>query len=105
MGKIVKLSSGAELDITMASFEEGDVLLDACLRELDGIPISSKDDHISVFKNLFVRAKLSKGIKEALKPCLARTTYDKVKLIDFDIFEDEKKRSDYLTRLKGGDGV
>jgi hypothetical protein len=100
MGKIIHLSSGAELDITMASFEEADVLLDAVLKEVEGINVTSKDDHINVLKNIFTRAKLSPAIKAALKPCLDRTTYNKVKLINNDIFEDEKNRRDYLIVLK-----
>jgi hypothetical protein len=100
MGKIITLSSGAELDITMASFEEADALLDAVLKEVESINVTSKDDHVNVLKNLFTRAKLSPTIKNALKPCLARTTYNKVKLINNDVFEDEKARCDYLPVLK-----
>lgn len=100
MGKIVKLSSGAELDITLASFDEGEILMQACLKEIDSIPITSKEDHISIFKSIFARAILSKEIKNALKPCLERSTYNKVKLINNDVFEDEKARADYLPVLK-----
>ncbi len=100
MGKIVKLASGAELDITMASFDEGEVLLDACLKEIDALEINAKSDHITIFKSLFARLKLSKEIKAALKPCLERTTYNKIKLSNNDVFEDEKARCDYLPVLK-----
>lgn len=100
MGKIVKLSSGAELDITMASFDEGETLLDAVLEEIQGVAIHSKEDHLNIFKNLFAKAKLSQKIKNALKPCLARTTYNKIKLVNNDVFEDENARKDYLPVLK-----
>lgn len=104
MGKIVKLASGAELDITMASFDEGELLLDACLKEIGQVDINSKSDHISVFKSLFARIKLSKEVKACLKPCLACTTYTVNgvvnKLTDNSIFEDEKVRCDYLPVLK-----
>lgn len=100
MGKIIKLSSGAELDITMADFDSGEILLEAVLEEVQGINITSKEDHINVFKNIFARAILSKKIKAALKPCLERTTYNSIKLINNDIFQDEKTRCDYLPVLK-----
>lgn len=104
MGKIVKLSSGAELDITMVSFDEGELLLDACLREIGQIDINSKTDHVALFKNAFARLKLSKEVKSCLKPCLACATYTLngvvTKLTDNHIFEDEKVRGDYLPVLK-----
>jgi DNA-binding phage protein len=93
----------------MASFDEGDALLDSVLKVVDGITVTSKDDHINVLKGLFTRAKLSPEIKIALKPCLARTIYKTLndqgnpvvsKLVNNEIFEDEKNRGDYLIVLK-----
>lgn len=99
MGKIIKLSSGAELDMTMSSFDDGEILLQAVLKEIDAIQITEKTDHIAIFKSIFARTILSKEIKSALKPCLERVTYNKVRLTN-DIFEDEKVRCDYLPVLK-----
>jgi len=100
MGKTVKLISGNEIDMTMCSFDEGQVLLDACLKEIDGIAITEKTDHIDVFKKIVARAILSPDIKKALKPCLDRTIYKDTKLSDFKIFEDEVNRRDYLPIVK-----
>ncbi len=99
MPKTSTLGSGAILEMTIASFEDGKKLLKAVTKEVKGIEITKGQDAINVIKNMVASVILSDEIDSALKPCLDRSTYNN-KRITQETFEDEIARGDYLMVLK-----
>lgn len=107
------LDSGAVLNLSICSFEEGERLMEAVANELKNTKISLGlkgktvdflnlelgDDAINTIKNLVAGLLASKEVKAALWPCIERGTYNDIH-IKRDIFEDEKVRADYIPILK-----
>lgn len=109
------LDSGAELDITLASFAEGNKLLKAIMKEIEAVKISSglsqqksfkdflnidvNDGTINTIKNIVSGILSSDAVEEALWPCMSRATYNS-KRVTRDLFEDEEVRKDYLIVAK-----
>ena len=85
------LSSGANLELSMASFQESHKLFKAVMKELGSLESSLEMD-----KKLMVRLVSSEEIERCLWPCMARGAYDKVK-INADLFEEvATAREDFL---------
>ncbi len=83
------LTSGAQLEVTLASFPEGHKLYKAVAKKFGEI-----DENDTVQKVSF-QISSSEEIESALWPCMFRATYDGRK-INIEIFEDAKVRSDFL---------
>ena len=95
-----KLPSGAVLSLTMAPFQDGHRLMKAVAREIEGVKITG--DFLKepdAIKNIIMRAIYSEDVELALKPCLARCSYNKQQITE-DAFEDEKARGDFLPVVK-----
>lgn len=107
------LPSGAELDITLASFAEGNKLLKAVMKEITNIRLSLglsgkdlsfgnmnvNDDAINTIKNIVANIISSEEVESALWPCMSRATYNN-KRVTKDLFEDEIVRQDYIIVMK-----
>ena len=90
------LASGAELDITLAPFSEAKRLYQAVLKECKGSKIEAKTEiDYNFIKDLILSVGSSELVDEALKPCLARCTYNKARITD-ELFEGEQARGDYF---------
>jgi hypothetical protein len=114
---IKTLDSGATIDISVCSFEEGKNLMKAVARELkntkialgakggilDLFQLEATDDVLNTLKDIVTGLISSDEIENALWPCMIRGTYsDKgvTHKITRDLFEDEKRRADYMPVLK-----
>ena len=97
--QIVSLPSGAELEMTLAPFLEGDRLLTATAECLKGLKISGQEDidNFSSIKDAFLSCLTSQAMKDAILGCLKRCTYNKQRITSWDIFDDVNARGDYLT--------
>jgi hypothetical protein len=107
------LESGAELNLTMCSFTEGNRLMKAVAQELkdvklalgasgkavDFLKLELGDDALNTVKNLVASLLASDSIEAALWPCIMRGTYNGVHITK-ETFEDEKVRADYIPVLK-----
>ncbi len=99
----VSLPSGAELEMTLAPFLEGERLFAAtaeCLKSvnIDGdISVEDLTSSFNSLKNVFLSCITSKDLKDALLSCLKRCTYNGQRITSWDIFEEEKAREDYLS--------
>jgi hypothetical protein len=99
-----RLKSGAELEITMASFRDAKELFECIAKELrnNEIDIKTLDlkkeidgGLINSFKNIILDILTSKTIEEALNKCFCRALYNNKK-INSDLFDtDTKAREDY----------
>lgn len=89
-----KLTSGAEIDITLAPFLIGHRLFKAVASELKSLDLN--EDSVQKMSMLLVS---SETIEEALWPCLARGTYNGVKITP-ELFENMNVRSDFLEVIK-----
>lgn len=85
-----KLESGAELEVTMAGFEECMNLDEAVKAELAGIDFD-KESTITFYAKL----SGSRRLKEALWPCMLRATYNGQKITK-ETFEPEQARADFF---------
>lgn len=103
MEKVI-LTSGAELEITQAGAVVQFKLLQAVLNEVravDASALTSKTgDNLNFIKDLFCTFLCSEKILDALKPCLARTVYNGVKVKDINFFDDVRVMGDMLETLK-----
>lgn len=109
------LSSGSELDMTMAPFQDAHNLFQAVLKELKNVNLDLglksntsftdffekdvTDDLLNTLKNFITSLLASKDIQISLQPCLQRCTYNNQK-VTMDLFEDEKAREDFIEVLK-----
>lgn len=99
----VSLPSGAELEITLAPFLEGEKLFSAtaeCLKSVnfDGkIDIEELSAGFNSLKDAFLACITSREMKDALLSCLKRCTYNGQRITSWDIFDDANARQDYLT--------
>ena len=114
---IKTLDSGAILDISVCSFAEGTRLMKAVARELKNTQVSLGvkghiadffkadigDEALNTIKNIVTGLIASEEIEAALWPCMERGTYTRDSVthkINRDLFEDEKRRADYVPVLK-----
>jgi len=96
----VKLPSGAVLKIQVSPFSTAKALYQALLRELKTVPITSKTDMASVYKDLFCLGFSSDEIEARLLECFKRCTYNSGAgdlKIDDQTFEPVERRDDYMT--------
>jgi hypothetical protein len=94
--KVVKLPSGAELQITPAPFADAKALYQAMLEELKSIKISGETDlEYGLMKDIFCGGFSSPRIEAALAKCLARATYSGTRISD-EVFEKVEARQDYI---------
>lgn len=95
----VKLPSGAVLKVAASPFAVSKALYQALLKELRAVPVSSKTDMASLYKDLFCVGFSSPAIEACLWECFKRCTYDCGKgelKIDEQTFEPVKNRDDYM---------
>lgn len=107
MPETLTLKSGVELQLNIASLEEGHRLLRVVSNEMKQVQIDlDKLDltmdmsklggrEINVFKNAACQLIGSDQVFAALKPCMARCLYAGQKAQP-DLFEDAKAREDFL---------
>lgn len=85
------LKSGASLYITLAPFQEGHKLFKVVTRLM-----ASMDAQTVLNERLVLKILSSEEVEQALWPCMARATYDGVKITP-ELFESAKIRCDFLT--------
>lgn len=101
--KTVSLPSGAELEMTLAPFLEGEKLFSATAECLKGVKIDGNADvsdltsNMNNLKDIFLGCVTSAEMKDAILGCLKRCTYSGQRITSWDIFDDVKAREDYLT--------
>jgi hypothetical protein len=112
------LESGAVLDLSMCSFEEGTRLMKAVAREIRNVQVSlgakgesdvfkmeMGNEAMNTIKNIVMSLIASDDIESALWPCIERGTYTAdgiTRKINRDLFDGEKARGDYIPILKEG---
>lgn len=98
----VSLPSGAELEMTLAPFMEGERLFAATAECLKGVKVDGNSDvndltsNLNSLKDAFLSCLTSQAMKDAILACLKRCTYNKQRITSWDIFDDIKAREDYL---------
>ncbi|MGB2578144.1 hypothetical protein AAIR98_000908 [Elusimicrobium simillimum] len=98
----VTLPSNAEIDMTLAPFEEGNKLFTSVAECLKSVKIDANkdleniEDHINALKNAFLECITSKDVKDSILLCLKRCSYNGKKIQDWSFFDDVKMRADYL---------
>jgi len=93
--KEIKLPTGATLKIGDTPFAVSKALYKAVVSEMKGVELSSKREFNSLIKDVFCTAFSSEKVETALAECLARCTYNDVK-IDEKTFDGQKAREDYV---------
>lgn len=99
----VSLPSGAELEMTLAPFTEGERLFTATAECLKSVKVNGNEDvedltsNINSIKDAFLSCLTSQAMKDAILGCLKRCTYNKQRITSWDIFDDINARGDYLT--------
>lgn len=90
------LTSGKDLKITIATFEEANALWMAVNKDLKSVNMAS-DVEIdpNLIKDLFCTVASSKDIRQAMQPLLRRCLYNGEK-IDEKTFDSREAREDYL---------
>jgi len=97
------MPSGANLEITLAPFAEGERLFSAaaeCLKsvKIDGnTDIGNIESNINGMKNAALSMLTSPELKSALLGCLRRCSYNGRRITSYDVFEPPEARQDYLT--------
>lgn len=91
----VKLPSGATLKVTASPFADSKALYQAVLREIRNVPVSSKMEMSSLYKDLFCIGFSSPEIEACLWKCFARCLYSGQKITE-DTFEPIESRDDYM---------
>ena len=98
----VSLPSGAELEMTLAPFLEGERLFSATAECLKGVKVDGNAEvgdltsNLNSLKDMFLSCLTSKEMKDAILACLKRCTYNGQRITSWDIFDDIKAREDYL---------
>lgn len=95
--KEIKLPSGNVVRITLPPFEQSLALLDACMEEMKSVKLDSNADLLDpeIIKNVICYGLSSKKVRECMKVCMQRVTYNDLK-IDADTFEPSSAREDYF---------
>lgn len=100
--KKVSLPSGAELEITLAPFMEGERLFTATAECLKSVKVDGKTDvqdltsNINSLKDAFLSCLTSQDMKDAILVCLKRCTYNRKRITSWDVFDSIEARQDYL---------
>jgi hypothetical protein len=103
------LPSGASIDITLGSFQEGHRLLKAVVVEVrkvqltlppgtgfnDFLSLELGGEAINVIKDLITGLIISPEVEDALWPLMGRSLYNGQRITK-DLFENEKFRPDFL---------
>lgn len=98
----VNLESGAVLKVGAIPFDAANNLKKAVMKELTLIPVSSQQHVMEVYKNYFCQVFSSDEAEKWLWQCLARCTYNGLK-IDKATFEPEEARADFsLVQMEVG---
>ena len=98
----VSLPSGAELEITLAPFMEGERLFTATAECLKSVKIDGNKDvqdltsNINSLKDAFLSCLTSQAMKDAILACLKRCTYNKQRITSWEVFDSLEARQDYL---------
>ena len=98
----VSLPSGAELEITLAPFMEGERLFTAAAECLKSVKVDGNADvqdltsNINSLKDAFLSCLTSQAMKDAILACLKRCTYNKQRITSWDVFDSLEARQDYL---------
>lgn len=98
----VSLPSGAELEMTLAPFLEGERLLSAIAECIKDVKIDGNTDvndlmsNVNNIKDMFLNCLTSQKVKDATLACLKRCTYNKNRITSWDIFDDVNAREDYF---------
>lgn len=92
----VKLASGADLEVTLASFSEGHRLFKAVTRVLTGFDLSE-----GTVQKLSMLLLSSEEVEAALWPCMERAVYKTLECpaglkINKALFEKAEAREDFL---------
>lgn len=88
------LESGVELTVSLASFPEGHRLFKAVTKELQSINLAE-----DTVQKLSMQLVSSDAIEQALWPCMARATYNGLK-VNPELFENAEARCDFLEIMK-----
>lgn len=98
----VSLPSGAELEMTLAPFMEGERLFTATAECLKSVKVDGNTDvqdltsNINSLKDAFLTCLTSQAMKDAILACLKRCTYNKQRITSWDVFDNVEARQDYL---------
>ena len=98
----VSLPSGAELEMTLAPFMEGERLFTATAECLKGVKVDGNADvqdltsNLNSLKDMFLSCLTSQAMKEAILACLKRCTYNRQRITSWDVFDSLEARQDYL---------
>lgn len=93
---MIKLPSGAKLEITIAPFKDARALYQALLEEVKSLKMDPEAEvDVNLWKDLFCAALSSKKIEAALDVCMARALYNGVRISD-ETFEKVEAREDYI---------
>jgi len=97
MNKEITLDSGAKLNITLASFAEGNALFKAFSKVVGKAEIDGQEDikNPLALKDLFCSLVYSDELEKCLWACMKRATYNGHKITP-DTFEEIEARQDYL---------
>jgi hypothetical protein len=93
------LDSGAELEVTMAPFTVGLRLFKAVGKVIKEVDILGEAELFNIIKNAALGIVTSDEVESVLWECMGRATYNNRK-VNWEIFEDEKIREDYLSVAK-----
>lgn len=97
--KTYNFPSGAQLKISLASFEDGKELYQVIAKELKELKIDENEEiGANLFKDIFFTALASKEIEKAILKCSTKALYNGSK-INSDTFEPEEARQDYIECL------
>lgn len=102
MNDPIPLTSGAQLTLSIASFQEANDLKKAFARELVAVNVNLTTldmsklsaDEMNSFKNVFFQILGSDAIEAALWKCMRRCRYNE-RNITPDLFDDEATREDF----------
>lgn len=93
------LQSGAQLEITQVPFGDAHVLFKAVSRQLKEVRLDLEADVMNTVKDAFLVLAASDEVEGALWKCMARATYNGLK-VTRDTFEPEEARGDFLPVAK-----
>ena len=107
----MKLPSGADVEIQMASFDICNRLLKAVMKEIEGVPVSlglkgaqidtgkMTDEALNTIKSVVARLISSDKIEPVLWECMATVLYNGAR-VSRETFEPGEARADYLPLAK-----
>lgn len=93
---MIKLPSGAELQITLSPFSVGKELFKTCSKDL--VPLRlDMNAHVdgNFYKDVFLTLVSSDNVEKCVWKCMERCLYNKQRITE-DTFESEEARGDYL---------